>query len=127
MKVLRIISGALGAFVSLFAVAPFAVEGLLSETAPAAFASVLAAACALIALVGPFALFMAATLSEGQYTRGNRRFLLACLAVGAAVVLLSLTRMLRVGEYGFGGIALLAIACSAVVAWCIVQMKGERA
>jgi hypothetical protein len=125
MKALRIITGAIGAFVSLIACAPFAVEWVFHD--PSAVTSVVGPVFSLAALAGPFALFMAATLSEGQYTRGNRRFLLVCLTIGAAIVLLSLLSMWRAREYLFGGAALLAIACIAVVAWCIVQKKEENA
>ncbi len=81
----------------------------------------------LICLAGPFALFMAAMLSEGQYTRGNRRFLLTCLGFGAIISLLSLVSMLRTHAYLFGGAALLTIVCIAVVAWCILQKREESA
>jgi hypothetical protein len=125
MRALRVITGAIGTFVSLFACAPFAVEWVSHD--PSAVTSVVGPVFSLAALTGPFALFMAASLSEGQYTRGNRRLLLVCLSIGAAIALLSLLSMLRAREYLFGGAALLTITCIVVVGWCIVQKKEENA
>lgn len=97
------------------------------EAASSALTFVVGAVFSLVCLAGPFALFMAATLSEGQYTRGNRRFLLTCLAVGAAITLLALVSVLRTHNYLFGAAALLAIACVIVVALCILRKKEENA
>jgi hypothetical protein len=127
MKSLRIISGAIGAVVSLFVCAPFAVEWVFHAAPPSAVTLAVGIAFGPLALAGPFALFMAATLSEGQYTRGNRRFLFACLIVGAAIVLLAMARTLRVQQYLFCGSAALSLGCMATVAWCLCHKTPENA
>ena len=72
MKALRIITGAIGAFTSLFTCAPFAYEWVFCEAVPSTPTTVLGLVFSAISLAGAFALFMSATLSEGQHPRGNR-------------------------------------------------------
>jgi hypothetical protein len=124
MRALRIISGGIGTIVSPIVYVPAALDWILFEGQPPQGVLIgVGVVWCLLVLAGPFALFMAAMLSEGQYTRANRRFLLACLIFGALPVLVFFGKFDYTHEYLFGGAALLTTACLAIVIWCILHMK----
>jgi hypothetical protein len=125
VKTLRIVAAGLGATVSFLVCGPIALLGIFTLTVEAApmLETLLVCLCGVVALAGPFALVMAASLSEGQYTRGNRRFLVSGLLLGVVSPLLLVPATLRTHEYAYSLGALVAALCMLVVAWCITRRK----
>ena len=127
MKALRIIAGAVGTFAFLPICILYAAEWMFYEAPIPGTAIIIVSVFGLIAFVGVTALFMSATLSEGQYTKGNRRYLLGSLTLGGLIPLFAMIHMLWIRQYLFGSVALLATGCIAIVAWCIYQKKNQNA